>query len=183
MGREECNIYDKVFSCLKKPLKNIKYEKIRYNEFMKYLAIDLGSKTLGLAKGAGMIASPWKTLRFKENHFQEALVELIKAIKEYHPDEVILGYPLNMDGSIGESAKVVLMFKALLEQEIDNNIKIILVDERRTTFSANKVLIAADLTRKVRKEKKDQVAATIILQTYFDKLNFEKERKEKKYEE
>lgn len=150
---------------------------------MKYLAVDLGSKTLGLAKGAGIIASPWKTLRFKENDFQQALIEFFKAVDEYHPDEIILGYPINMDGSVGESAKVVLMFKELLEEKNDNDIKIVLVDERRTTFSANKVLIAADLSRKVRKEKKDQVAATIILQTYFDKLNFEKQRREEKDEE
>ncbi|MGL5268404.1 MAG: Holliday junction resolvase RuvX [Spiroplasma sp.] len=150
---------------------------------MKYLAIDLGSKTLGLAKGAGIIASPWKTLRFKENDFNQALLELVTVIEDYQPDEIVLGYPLNMDGSLGESAKVVLAFKNLLLQKINNNIKIVLLDERRTTFSANKVLIAANLSRKARKEKKDQVAATIILQTYFDKLNFEIQRKETNNEE
>ncbi|MBE4703807.1 Holliday junction resolvase RuvX [Spiroplasma platyhelix] len=145
---------------------------------MKYLAIDLGSKTLGLARGTGLIASPWKTLRFKENDFDQALQGLLLAIKEYQPDEIILGYPLNMNGSIGESAETVLQFKKMLEEKIDSEIAIVLLDERRTTFSANQVLIAADLSRKARKEKKDQVAATIILQTYFDKINFQKQRKE-----
>lgn len=149
---------------------------------MKYLAIDLGSKTLGLAYGTGIIASPWKTLRFKENDFNQALKELLIVIKEYQPDEIVLGYPLNMDGSVGESAETVLEFKKMLEEKIDD-INVVLLDERRSTFSANQVLIAADLSRKARKEKKDQVAATIILQTYFDKLNFEKQRKEKKNDE
>lgn len=149
---------------------------------MKYLAIDLGSKTLGLAYGTGIIASPWKTLRFKENDFNQALKELLIVIKEYQPDEIVLGYPLNMDGSVGESAETVLEFKKMLEEKI-NDINVVLLDERRSTFSANQVLIAADLSRKARKEKKDQVAATIILQTYFDKLNFEKQRKEKKNDE
>lgn len=149
---------------------------------MKYLAIDLGSKTLGLARGSGIIASSWKTLRFKENDFNQALIELMKVIKEYQPDEIILGYPLNMDGSAGASAQTVLEFKDLLAKNIDGNISIILLDERRTTFSANQILIAADLSRKSRKEKKDQVAAAIILQTYFDKINFEKLNKEKQNE-
>lgn len=149
---------------------------------MKYLAIDLGSKTLGLAIGTGIIASPWKTLRFKENDFNQALSELIIIIKEYKPNKIILGYPLNMDGSIGQSAKTVLQFKDLLLEKIYNSIEIVLLDERRTTFSANQVLIAADLSRKARKEKKDQVAAAIILQIYFDKINFEKSWKEKNNE-
>lgn len=144
---------------------------------MKYLAIDLGSKTLGLARGSGIIASPWKTLRFKENDFESALTLLLEVIKEYQPNEIILGYPLNMDGSVGESANTVLQFKKLLELKISNKIIIVLLDERRTTFSANQVLIAANLSRNARKAKKDEVAATIILQTYFDKINFEKARK------
>lgn len=147
---------------------------------MKYLAIDLGSKTLGLARGSGLIASAWKTLRFKENDFAQALKELLGVIKEYQPDEIILGYPLNMDGSVGESAEVVLAFKKMLEEKLSSKIPVVLIDERRTTFSANQVLIAADMSRKARKEKKDQVAATIILQTYFDKLNFAKQSEEEK---
>lgn len=147
---------------------------------MKYLAIDLGSKTLGLAHGTGIIASPWKTLRFKENDFNQALKELLTVIKEYQPDEIILGYPINMDGSVGESAETVLEFKKMLEEKIDDQIMIVLLDERRTTFSANQILIAADLSREKRKEKKDQVAAAIILQIYFDKKNYEKKQKEEK---
>lgn len=139
---------------------------------MKYLGLDLGSKTLGLATGTGIIASPWKTLRFKEHDFTLALEMLLMAIGEYQPNQLIIGYPLNMDGSVGESAQTVLEFKKLLEQKISKDLTVVLLDERRTTFSANQVLIKADVKRAKRKEVKDQLAATIILQTYFDKLKF-----------
>lgn len=140
---------------------------------MKYLGIDLGSKTLGLATGTGIIASPWKTLRFKEHDFDLALDMLLMAIGDYQPNEVIIGYPLNMDGSVGESAQVVLEFKKLLENKVSKDLTVVLFDERRTTFSANQTLIQGNVKRAKRKELKDQLAATIILQTYFDKLKFE----------
>lgn len=140
---------------------------------MKYLGIDLGSKTLGLATGTGIIASPWKTLRFKEHDFDLALDMLLMAIGDYQPNEVIIGYPLNMDGSVGESAQVVLEFKKLLENKVSKDLTVVLFDERRTTFSANQALIQGNIKRAKRKELKDQLAATIILQTYFDKLKFE----------
>ena len=140
---------------------------------MKYLGIDLGSKTLGLATGTGIIASPWKTLKFKEHDFNLALDMLLMAIGDYQPNQVIIGYPLNMDGSVGESAQVVLEFKNILETKISKDLTIVLFDERRTTFSANQALIQWNVKRAKRKELKDQLAATIILQTYFDKLKFE----------
>lgn len=140
---------------------------------MKYLGIDLGSKTLGLATGTGIIASPWKTLRFKEHDFDLALDMLLMAIGDYQPNELIIGYPLNMDGSVGESAQVVLEFKKLLENKVSKDLTVVLFDERRTTFSANQALIQGNVKRAKRKELKDQLAATIILQTYFDKLKFE----------
>ncbi|MDQ7982624.1 MAG: Holliday junction resolvase RuvX [Spiroplasma sp.] len=139
---------------------------------MKYLGIDLGSKTLGLATGTGIIASPWKTLKFKEHNFTLALEMLLMAIGEYQPNQVIIGYPLNMDGSVGKSAEIVLEFKKLLESKISKDLTVVLFDERRTTFSAHQVLIDANIKRAKRKELKDKLAATIILQTYFDKLKF-----------
>jgi len=98
---------------------------------------------------------------------------LLMAIGDYQPNELIIGYPLNMDGSVGESAQVVLEFKKLLENKVSKDLTVVLFDERRTTFSANQALIQGNVKRAKRKELKDQLAATIILQTYFDKLKFE----------
>lgn len=138
---------------------------------MKYLGIDLGSKTLGLARGEGKIAFSWKTIRFPEHDFHIAIKQLQTAIKEYDPHVLVFGYPLNMDGTAGTSANVVLNFidKFKLKQ---NNAKlnIVLQDERRTTYSSQQILIKANITSSKRKQVKDQVAAAIILQSYFDKI-------------
>lgn len=138
---------------------------------MKYLGIDLGSKTIGLATGQGLIANSWKTIRFKEFNYKEGISNLLKCINEYKPNKIILGYPINMDGSIGESAQTVLKFKERLKENLTENIDIVLIDERKSTFSAKQILISANLTRKKQKEKKDQLAASIILQNYFDSIN------------
>lgn len=139
---------------------------------MKYLGIDLGSKTLGLARGEGKIAFSWKTIRFPEHDFKNAIIQLQTIINEYQADILVFGYPLNMDGSVGTSAKFVLNFidKFKLAQNNDK-LNIILQDERRTTYSSQQILIKANISTNKRKKVKDQLAAAIILQSYFDKLN------------
>ncbi|WP_308149338.1 Holliday junction resolvase RuvX [Spiroplasma sp. AdecLV25b] len=139
---------------------------------MKYLGIDLGSKTLGLARGEGKIAFSWKTLRFYEHDFNDAIAQLNTVIKEYQPDTLVFGYPLNMDGSIGASAQTVNKFiETFKSQQNNDKLNIVLQDERRTTYSSQQILIKADVSRNKRKIVKDQLAAAIILQSYFDKIN------------
>lgn len=139
---------------------------------MKYLGIDLGSKTLGLARGEGKIAFSWKTIRFPEHDFKNAIIQLQNAIKEYQPNILIFGYPLNMDGTEGPSAKIVLNFidNFKLTQKNDK-LNIVLQDERRTTYSSHQILIKTNVSKNKRKQVKDQLAAAIILQAYFDKIN------------
>lgn len=139
---------------------------------MKYLGIDLGSKTLGLARGEGKIAFSWKTIRFPEHDFKNAIIQLQTAIKQYQPNVLVFGYPLNMDGTVGPSAKIVLNFIDTFKI-IQNNDKlnIILQDERRTTYSSQQILIKSNISLNKRKQVKDQLAAAIILQSYFDKIN------------
>ncbi len=139
---------------------------------MKYLGIDLGSKTLGLARGEGKIAFSWKTIRFPEHDFKSAILQLQNVIKEYQPNILVFGYPLNMDGTEGPSAKIVLNFINNFKL-IENNDKlsIVLQDERRTTYSSQQILIKNNVAKNKRKQVKDQLAAAIILQAYFDKIN------------
>lgn len=139
---------------------------------MKYLGIDLGSKTLGLARGEGKIAFSWKTIRFPEHDFKSAIMQLQNVIKEYQPNILVFGYPLNMDGTEGSSAKIVLNFIDNFKL-IENNDKlsIVLQDERRTTYSSQQILIKNNVSKNKRKQVKDQLAAAIILQAYFDKIN------------
>ncbi len=131
---------------------------------MNYLGLDLGTKTLGLAVSKGQIATPLKTITYDND--QVLLKQLAEVIKEYKIETIILGLPKNMNNTLGPRALETLAFKEKLENE---NYKVILQDERLSTVSAHNYMIAADLSRKKRKEKVDSLAATIILQTFLDK--------------
>lgn len=131
---------------------------------MKYLGLDLGTRTLGLSISSGLIASSLKTIRYDD--IEKLLVELQKVINENSIDCLVLGFPKNMNNTIGPRAEETLEFKKRLE---DLNYKVELQDERLSTVSAHNYMIEADMSRKKRKEKVDALAATIILQTYLDK--------------
>ena len=136
---------------------------------MRYLGLDLGSKTLGLSVSdiTLTVASALKTLYFENEDYDSLLDPLKEIIEEYEIGKLILGYPLNMDGSIGERATITLMFKEKLEKKFA--MEVVLQDERLTSVISNRVLIEADLSRKKRKKKVDSMAATLILQSYLDK--------------
>lgn len=131
---------------------------------MKYLGLDLGTKTLGLAISdkLGTIANPYKVLRY--NDINLLVSELKQVIVQEKIDELVLGLPKNMDGSLGFAADRSLNFKKLLESEVENPIH--LVDERLSTVEAENILIKADVSRKKRKQVIDGLAASIILDTY-----------------
>ncbi len=131
---------------------------------MRYLGLDLGTKTLGLAISdkMGILSSPFKVLRY--NDVNELIDELIEIIKEEEVDELVLGLPKNMNNSLGFASERSLNFKELLESKI--NIKIHLVDERLSTVEAEKYLISTDTKRNKRKKVIDAYAASIILDTY-----------------
>ncbi len=133
---------------------------------MKYLGLDLGTKTLGLAISNGKIASSLKTIRYED--IGKLILELKNIISEYNIDLLVLGLPKNMNNTIGPRALETLEFKEKLEKL---NYKVVLQDERLSTVSAHNYMLKADLSRKKRKEKVDSLAATIILQTYLDKEN------------
>ncbi|MGI6325278.1 MAG: Holliday junction resolvase RuvX [Bacilli bacterium] len=134
---------------------------------MRYLGLDLGTKTLGIAISDpnGIIASPLKTLKY--NNYDEILAELKTIIKEKQIAVIVLGLPKNMNNTIGTRAEETLAFKQRLEADL--KMKIILEDERLTSKVANDILIDANISRKQRKKVVDKIAANIILQTYLDR--------------
>ncbi len=135
---------------------------------MRYLGLDLGSRTLGIAISdkTGLIAHTYKTIRHNEEYAH--LVNAVKDIvKEEEIDAVVLGFPKNMNNTIGPKAELSIKFKEDLEKKI--NIPIYLQDERMTTSIAQNILIEGNVRRKDRKKVVDQVAATIILQDYLDR--------------
>ena len=136
---------------------------------MRYLGLDLGTKTLGVALSdiTKTISSPVKIIRFEEGEVNKTIPELKELINEFNVEKIILGFPKNMNNTVGESGERTLVFKELLEQEF--NIPVIMQDERLTTVEATNYMLGADMSRKKRKEKIDSLAANIILQTYLDK--------------
>lgn len=135
---------------------------------MRYLGLDLGSRTLGVAISdkSGTIARSLEIIRHNEDY--DSLVPKVKEIVEkYGVDEIVLGYPKNMDNTVGYKAKLSEEFKKKLEDEIE--IPVNLQDERLSTKEAQDVLIKGDISRKKRKKVIDSMAACIILETYLNK--------------
>ena len=136
---------------------------------MRYLGIDLGSKTVGLAMSDTTltIASTYKTIFFKDEDYNSTINEIKDIIKEYNITKIILGLPKNMNNTLGERAEITLKYKELLEKSTD--LPVIMFDERLTSVISNSILIEADISRKKRKKKVDSIAAQIILQDYLNK--------------
>ena len=138
---------------------------------MKCLGMDLGTKTLGLATSdkLGIIASPYKVIRYDDTN--TLVDEVVKLIDELKIDTLVLGYPKNMNNSLGEAVERTMKFKQLLEEKV--NIEINLIDERLSTVEAENYLIGEDMRRQDRKKIIDAVAASIILDTYLRKVKGE----------
>lgn len=136
---------------------------------MRYLGIDLGSKTVGLAMSDTTltIASTYKTIFFKDEDYASTIEEILDIIKEYSITKIILGLPKNMNNTLGERAEITLKYKELLEEK--THLPVIMFDERLTSVISNNILLEADMSRKKRKKKVDSIAAQIILQDYLDK--------------
>ncbi|HHX49019.1 MAG TPA: Holliday junction resolvase RuvX [Clostridiales bacterium] len=135
-------------------------------DFMKVLALDVGDVRIGLATSdpLGIIASGYETYtRQGENADIQYLKDFIK---KNAIELVVIGLPINMDGTFGERVEIVKNFANKLLEEVQ--IDIVFQDERLTTVQAEKMLIRHGVKRKKRKKVIDKVAATIILQAYLD---------------
>ena len=134
----------------------------------KIIGLDLGSRTCGVAKSdaLGMIATPAGTIRFEEADYDTAVDKIEEIIDKDGIEKVVLGLPKHMNGDIGERGKLSIEFKRILEEERD--VEVILWDERLTTVSAQKSMIASNMNRKKRHQMVDTMAAVIILQSYLD---------------
>ncbi|HEX32115.1 MAG TPA: Holliday junction resolvase RuvX [Candidatus Acetothermia bacterium] len=133
---------------------------------MRILGIDYGTKRLGLALSDEdeILASPLP-VRIRTT-LAEDVKFLASFVREKEIGRIVLGLPLNMDGSYGEMARAVQGFADELERGC--NVPVILFDERLTTSEAERVLVQADISRKKRKNLRDGLAAVLILQGYLD---------------
>lgn len=137
---------------------------------MRYLGLDLGSRTLGISISdkTGLIASSYKTINHNEE-YNRLVNDVVNIVKEEDIDAIVLGFPKNMNNTIGPKGELSKSFKEKLEAKL--SIPIYLADERLSTKSATDVLISGNVSRKNRKKVVDSIAATIILQSYLDKEN------------
>jgi putative Holliday junction resolvase len=134
---------------------------------LKYLGLDLGEKTLGIALSeSGIIASNLTTIRFKSEVYSDAVDQLIPLIQKYQIDCIILGLPKHMNNDLGIKGQSSIDFKALIESKID--IQVILWDERLSTKSALRILSLSNKKYDKQRQLKDEVAAQLILQNYLD---------------
>lgn len=133
---------------------------------MRKLALDLGTVSCGFAISDpfNMIASGLINLRFKEGDLESVFLQIDKYLQEYEIDTFILGYPKRMTGTKSDTTYYIEDFKTMLESRYSH--PVILVDERESTKEARNLMIQANLSRKKQKQKKDSLAAQIILERY-----------------
>lgn len=143
------------------------------------MGLDFGSKTVGVAVSDPLLitAQGLEIIRRKdENKLRQTLARIEELIMEYEVSEIVLGFPKNMNDSIGPRAEISLEFKDKLERR--TGLPVVMWDERLTTVAADKTMMEAGIRRENRKEYVDKIAATLILQGYLDYRAHEKEGKE-----
>lgn len=136
---------------------------------MRIIGMDYGSKTLGisLSDETKTLASPIEIIRY--NNVEELFNKLDKYFNTYEIEKIVLGNPLNLDGSLSDRSISTLNFKNNLEEKY--KIPVIMEDERYTTVIVNNMLIDNNTRREKRKKVVDKLASTVILQGYLDRRN------------
>lgn len=139
---------------------------------MRVMGLDYGSKTVGVAVSdpLGITAQGVETIvRKEENKLRQTLARIEELVKEYEVEKIVLGFPKNMNNTIGERAEKSLELKEKLERRI--GIPVIMWDERLTTVEAERTLIETKVRREDRKKYVDKIAAVFILQGYLNSLD------------
>jgi putative Holliday junction resolvase len=139
--------------------------------YMRKMGLDFGAKTVGVAISDQLLitAQGIEIVRRKsESKLRQTLARIEELIVEYEVDEIVLGYPKNMNDTEGERAEKTLAFKEMLERR--TGLCVELWDERLTTVAADKAMMEAGIRREERREHVDRIAAVFILQGYLDYL-------------
>jgi putative Holliday junction resolvase len=143
---------------------------------IRIMGLDFGSKTVGVAISdpLGLTAQGIEIIRREsENKLRRTLARIEELIREYEVTSLVLGFPKNMNNTIGERAEKTLAFKEMLERR--TGLTVTMWDERLTTVAANRALMEGGVRRENRKEYVDMIAAVYILQGYLDSHGREKD--------
>ncbi len=137
-----------------------------YNRYMRILGIDYGDARIGLAVSdeSETLASPLGT--YKSQSMRKDVDHIAALIKEKNIASVVIGLPINMDGSMGERVNKTRSFGTVLQKV--SGVEVVYKDERLTTVSAERTLIECNVRREKRKQVIDTLSAQIILQSYLD---------------
>jgi len=138
---------------------------------VRIMGLDYGSVTVGVAISDELLltAQGIEVInRKQENKLRQTLARIEQLIQEYNVEKIVLGYPKNMNNTIGERCEKTEEFAKMLERR--TGLEVIFMDERLSTVSAHKSMLDGDLSRAKRYEIVDKVAAVFILQTYLDML-------------
>ncbi len=135
---------------------------------MRIMGLDVGSRTVGVAisDALGWTAQGIETIQINEEEGEFGIERIKELVSEYAVTEFVVGFPKNMNNTVGPRGEASEQYKKLLEDTFQLSVK--LWDERLTTMAAERMLIEADVSRKKRKKVIDKMAAVMILQGYLD---------------
>ena len=136
---------------------------------MRIIGLDYGTKTVGVAVSDALMitAQPLETIERKSaNKLRQTLARIESIIEEYQAERIVLGYPKNMNNTIGERAEATEQFQEDLERR--TGLEVILWDERLSTVEAERILMDTGVRRENRKQYVDKMAAAVIMQNYLD---------------
>lgn len=141
---------------------------------MRIMGLDFGERTIGVAVSDALLLTAQGITTIRRS--SKELDELRKIIEDYEVEKIILGYPKNMNGTLGLRAQETEEFAEILQKEF--SLPTELWDERLSTMGAERSLLEADLSRAKRKKVIDKMAAVFILQGYLDRLSLRGRKEE-----
>ena len=151
---------------------------------MKAISLDVGDKTIGVALSDALMLTAQGLMTIERIGIRKDADKVLALVKEHGCDTIVMGLPLNLDGSDSIQTEKVRAFRTMLESKMKSNaikgVEIVYQDERFTTKIAESVLIEADVSRKKRKDVIDKQAAVIILQSWLDRQAFLRKAEEEK---
>ena len=149
---------------------------------MRKIGLDVGDKTVGIAVSDPLGITAQGLMTLERVGIRKDTGKILDLVKEYECDTIVIGLNKKLDGTESIQTEKVYEFRTMLENKMRSTgmkgVDVVWQDERLTTVMAERVLIEADLSRKKRKEVIDKQAAVLILQSYLDKLAYEKRNME-----
>ena len=141
---------------------------------MRIMGLDYGSKTVGVAISDGLLLTAQGTetiTRNQENKLRQTLARIKALCEEYDVGEIVLGFPKNMNNTVGDRAEKSLEFAEMLRKR--TGLPVVMWDERLTTVEAERTLMESGVRREHRKEYVENIAAVLNLQGYLDRRHQE----------